>query len=156
MKKIFWTTVFRVVVVFLFRAYLRVLDHPLGLTIGSRFGKNVPVCVTTSGAGAQLSGLDNQLTTIQQQLSDLTQKISSVSLSSSVTPVTPSFATTASTNIVLYYFNQKEDAKLPPEQQLNVSSLQSVSRTLPATDNILRDTINLLIQGNLSATEKDA
>jgi hypothetical protein len=152
MKKIFRTTIFRIVVVFLFRAYLRIFDHDLGLTIGSWFGKSVSVCVT-SGAGAQLSGFNDQLTAIQTQLNDLTQKLSSVSLASSATP---SFVTTAPSKIALYYFNQKEDAKLPPEQQINVDSLLPLSRTLPATDDILRDTINLLIQGDVSAAEKDA
>ena len=152
MKKIFWTTVFRIVVVFLFRAYLRVFDHPLGQTIGSWFGKSTSVCVT-SGAGVQLSGFNYQLTIIQTQLSDLTQKLSTVSLTSSATP---SFVTTAPTKVALYYFNQKEDAKLPPEQQINVDSLIPVYRTLPATDDILRDTINLLIQCSFSVTEKDA
>jgi hypothetical protein len=75
----------------------------------------------------------------------LASRLSAASLSSPATPVS-SFATTTATKVALYYFNSKEDAKLPPEQQINVDSLQPIYRTLPATDDLLRDTIQLLIQ----------
>jgi len=153
MKKIFRTTVFWIVLVFLFRAYVRVFDHNLGLSIGSRFGTSTPVCVT-SWASVQLSGFNDQLTAIQTQLNDLTQKLSAVSLSTPAS--TTSFVTTTSTQVALYYFNQKEDSKLPPAQQINVDSLQPVYRTLAASDDILRDTLNTLIQWNLTANEKSA
>lgn len=45
---------------------------------------------------------------------------------------------------------------MPPAQQINVDSLQAISRTIPATDDVLRDTINLLLQGSLTPLEKDA
>jgi len=61
---------------------------------------------------------------------------------SSISP----FATQTTSKVVLYYFNQKEDGKLPPEQQINVDSLLPVYRNLPATDDALRDTITYLIQ----------
>jgi spore germination protein GerM len=62
--------------------------------------------------------------------------------------------TTAPTKVGLYYFNQKEDAKLPMAQQINVTSIQPVYRNLPATDNIIRDTIALLLRGDITASDK--
>jgi len=92
--------------------------------------------------------LDTQLLAIQTQLSDLATRLSGVSsspssqLQSTVSP----FATQTATKVALYYFNTKEDAKLPPNQQINVDSLQPIYRSLPPTDDLLRDTIQLLIQ----------
>lgn len=69
------------------------------------------------------------------------------------TPVSM-FATQEPTKVALYYFNQKEDSKLPPEQQINVDSILPVYRMFPATDNILSDAIAYLIEWALTADEK--
>ncbi len=157
MKKIFWTSIFWIIVVFLFWSYLRLFNHDLGLQIGGRFGtQSCPVCLSTS-SGTQISGLDVQLQTIQTQLNDITEKLSTATTASSSTlqsTVSP-FATQTSTKVALYYFNAKEDAKLPPEQQVNVDSILPVYRMFPATDDLLRDAINYLIQWALFGTEKD-
>lgn len=81
---------------------------------------------------------------IQDQLNDITVKLSS-SNEQLQTPVS-SFATQTATKVALYYFNQKEDSKLPPEQQINVESLLPVYRNFPPTDDILRDALSYLIQ----------
>lgn len=129
------------------------------MQIGGRFGTtSCPVCLSTN-SGAQISGLDTQLQTIQTQLNDITQKLSAATTVASSSPlqstVSP-FAAQVPTKIALYYFNTKEDAKLPPEQQINVDSLLPVYRMFPATDNLLRDAISYLIQGVLTATEKSS
>lgn len=62
-------------------------------------------------------------------------------------------STSASTVVKLYYFNEKEDKLLPIEQQASPASLSPVFRTVPQTDNIIRDTISLLLQGALTDTE---
>ncbi|MEI8091435.1 MAG: hypothetical protein WCG98_04295 [bacterium] len=67
-------------------------------------------------------------------------------MSSPVTPATTSFASTAPTKVALYYFNQKEDAKLPIAQQINVDSILPIYRTLAPSNNLLNDTIQLLLQ----------
>ncbi len=147
MKKIFWTTVFWLLVIFLFRSYMRLFNTSLGLSIGSRFGK-VPqqtclserqVCLT----GNDTSGLTNQLAAIQTQLDSITQKLQS---EPETTPQTSVFQTTSSTKVALYYFNQTEDQKLVPAQQINVDSILPVYRIFPATQNLLIDTINELIK----------
>jgi len=147
MKKIFWTTVFWLLVIFLFRSYMRVFNHPLGREVGSRFGKCQQVCLT----GGIATGLTEQLTSIQTQLDLLNQKLQS---ESQQTPQISLFQTTAPTKVALYYFNQTEDQKLAPEQQVNLSSILPVYRIFPASKNLLVDTINELIKGNLTANEK--
>ena len=148
MKKIFWTTVFWFLVIFLFRSYMRLFDHPLGREIGSRFGKTPQqVCLT----GSDTSGLANQLTSIQTQLDSITQKLQSEPQQTSQASL---FQTTTPTKVALYYFNQTEDQKLTPEQQINVASILPVYRIFPPSKNLLIDTINELIKGNLTANEK--
>lgn len=149
MKKIFWTTVFWVVVIFLFRSFVRLFDQPLGREIGSWFGKCQcqQVCLT----GTVNTWLTQQLDTIQTQLDLINQKLQSEPESSLQDSV---FQTTAPTKVALYYFNQIEDQKLAPEQQINTSSILPVYRIFPATKNLLVDTINELIKGNLSVAEK--
>ena len=95
--------------------------------------------------------MTQQLDTIQTQLDLINQKLQSEPTSSSQTS---SFQTTAPTKVALYYFNQTEDQKLSPEQQVNVNSILPVYRIFPASKNLLVDTINELIKGNLTATEK--
>ena len=127
---------------------MRLFNSSLGLHVGSRFGK-VPqqVCLT----GNDTSGLTNQLATIQTQLDSITQKLQS----EPETPVQTSlFQTTTPTKVALYYFNQTEDQKLAPEQQINVESILPVYRIFPASKNLLVDTINELLKGNLTASER--
>jgi hypothetical protein len=62
-------------------------------------------------------------------------------------------STSAPTVVKLYYFNDKEDKLLPIEQQANPESLSPIFRTVPQTDNIIRDTISLLLQGALTDSE---
>lgn len=149
MKKIFWTTVFWFLIIFLFRSYMRVFNHPLGREIGSRFGKTPQqVCLTWGIA----TGLTEQLDTIQTQLDQITQKLES---ESQTTPQQTSlFQTTTPTKVALYYFNQSVDQKLTPEQQVNVNSILPVYRIFPVSKNLLVDTINELLKGNLTAAEK--
>jgi len=151
MKKIFWTSVFWLLVIFLFWSYVRLFDHDLGAQVGWRFGKKCPICFTSSGE--ELAGLDTQLQSIQAQLNDITQTLSASASDTPMSSANP-FATQTSSKVGLYYFNQKEDSKLPPEQQINVESLLPVYRMFPATDNILRDAISYLIQWGLTAEEK--
>jgi hypothetical protein len=127
---------------------MRLFNKPLGLHIGSRFGK-VPqqICLT----GNDNSGLTTQLDGIQIQLDLINQKLQSEPETSVQTSI---FQTTTPTKVALYYFNQTEDQKLAPEQQINIDSILPVYRMFPASKNLLVDTINELIKGNLIAQEK--
>lgn len=127
---------------------MRVFNKPLGLYIGSRFGK-VPqqVCLT----GSDTSGLTDQLTTIQTQLDSITQKLQS---EPEVKTEDALFQTTTSMKVALYYFNQTEDQKLSLEQQINIDSILPVYRIFPASKNLLLDAIRELIKGNLTTNEK--
>ena len=147
MKKIFRTTIVWLLLIFLFRSYLRVFNKPLGREIGSRFGVSQQVCVT----GTTTTDVTQQLDSIQTQLDLITQKLQS----EPEAPVqTSSFQTTVPNKVALYYFNQTEDQKLAPEQQVNINSILPVYRVFPASKNLLIDTINELIKWNLTAMEK--
>ena len=61
-----------------------------------------------------------------------------------VSPTEPSFVTNAPTKVALYYFNQREDAKLPLNQQVNIDSLLPVYRVVPPSQNVIFDTLSLL------------
>ena len=139
MKKIFWTTVFWFVIIFLFRSYMRLFDAQMGLKVGSRFGTTQPVCLT----GGVSNNFTEQFATIKNQLDSITQKLESEPDTSSQTSV---FQTTTSTRIALYYFNQTVDQQLAPEQQANVNSLLPVYRLFPASKNLLVDTLNELLK----------
>lgn len=127
---------------------MRLFNTPLSLHIGWRFGK-VPqqVCLT----GSDTSGLTDQLTTIQTQLDSITQKLQS---EPETTTQDSTFQTTTSMKVALYYFNQIVDQKLAPEQQINVDSILPVYRIFPASNNLLVDTINELLKGNLTSNER--
>lgn len=143
MKKIFWTTAFWLLAIVIFWSYVRLFDQSLGTQVGGLFGATTTTCPTNVVATPLLSGLDVQLSAIQTQLQDITQRLTSSSVQSP-SPTT-SFVTTVPTKVALYYFNQKEDAKLPLSQQINVASLQPVYRELPPSQDILTDTINALL-----------
>jgi len=60
------------------------------------------------------------------------------------------------TVINLYYFNELQDSALPNDQQINTSSILPIQRTIRSSQNLISDTIKVLLQGNLSEAEKDA
>jgi len=148
MKKIFWTTIFWFLIIFLFRSYMRLFNTSLGLHIGSRFGK-VPqqVCLTNT----LTTWFTQQLDSIKTQLDLINQKIQSEP--SAPVEILP-FETTAPTKVALYYFNQVADNKLAPEQQINIDSILPVYRIFPASKNLLVDAINELISWKLTANER--
>lgn len=126
---------------------MRVFNHPLGRQIGSRFPHTQQVCLT----GTVTTGFTEQFDLIKAQLDVINQKIQSESETSVPNSV---FQTRVPTKVALYYFNQREDQKLAPEQQVNVASILPIYRMFPASKNLLVDTINELIKGNLTASEK--
>ncbi len=154
MKKIFRTTLFWFLIIFLFRSYLRVFNKPLGREIGSRFGKCSQVCLTGSVAAPVSTGFDDQLANIYDELTLINQKLTNQTDSSSSMDTSSVFKTTAPTKVALYYFNQIEDQKLPAEQQVNIHSILPVYRIFPVSDDLLVDVVNELIKGNLTVSEQ--
>lgn len=138
---------FWILVIFLFRSYMRLFNQSLGGEVASRFGKTQQLCMT----GSVNTGLTQQIADIKTQLDVISQKLESEPESSVSTPI---FQTTVPTKVALYYFNQIVDQKLVPEQQINVDSLLPVYRIFPASKNLLVDTINELIKGNLTVSER--
>jgi len=150
MKKIFWTTVFWLVLIFLFRSYLRLFDKDLWVEIWSRFGRTNTVCVT---ANTWQTAIDEQLNVIQTQLDIISQKIEKWNNSEYLND--NGLSTSTPTDVKLFYFNQKEDQKLPIWQQINIDSILPVTRTIAKSNNIIQDTINQLIQWSITNSEKD-
>ena len=84
---------------------------------------------------------EKQLLALQEapiQISNTTSQVPPL-LSSSL-PNSPG------TIVKLFYFNAKEDQKLPPEQQINVHSLLPVNRSIQTVTTPIKDTINALLQ----------
>lgn len=149
MKKIFRTTMFRFILIFFFRSYLRLFDHQLGSRIGWRFSSSQQ-CLT----GIQGTGIAQQLDDIQTEISLLSQKIESGTQAVATASVA-SFKTTTATKVALYYFNSIADQKLPAQQQANISSVLPVYRIFPATENILIAALNELLQWRLTVAERN-
>lgn len=109
------------------------------------------MCLT----GGVATGLTDQFDAIKMQLDIINQKLQS---EPETTPPPSSqvslFQTAIPTKVALYYFNQTEDQKLAPAQQINISSLLPVYRMFPASKDILVDAINELLKGNLTANER--
>jgi len=141
MKKVFWTIIVILLLLFLFWSYVRVFNKPLAAKISHRFAACEQTVVSI---GSDTIGVDltEQFDAIKQQLDIITQKLESEPLSTSDVSL---FQTTVPTKVALYYFNQEADEKLPPEQQINTNSILPVYRTLPASKNLLVDTLNELI-----------
>lgn len=116
----------------------------------SHFLVKNPEAIVTEETGSDLS---DKLDAISLQLQGISDQIGGEQ-----TPETPSLLPTATTptTINLYYFNELEDSTLPAEQQINTSSILPIQRTIRSSDNLIADTIKVLLQGNLSEQEKDA
>jgi len=126
-------------------------DKPLAAKIAHRFAKCEQAVVDTDNCDTVSVDLTEHFDAIKMQLETLTQQLKIEPGSRTEDAL---FETTAPTKIALYYFNQSEDQKLAPEQQVNVNSILPVYRIFPASKNVLVDVINELLKGNLTAIEK--
>ena len=97
--------------------------------------------------------LTNKLEAISIQLEKINATIGAEQ-SEETTSLLPT--ATSPTSINLYYFNELEDSVLPTEQQINTSSILPIQRTIRSSQNLISDTIKVLLQGKLSEQEKDA
>lgn len=152
MKKILRTSIFWILVVGLFWSYVRLFDHDLWNTVASLFAK-MEACETVTTSEISSGSMDEikaQLLKIENQINSISQNIENKD-----TNLDASLAKKWNTEVSLFYFNTKEDAKLPIEQQINVNSILPVKRMISNSKNIIRDAVNLLVAGNLSQIEKD-
>lgn len=145
MKKVFWTSVFWILVVALFRWYLRWFDDWLANSVSNLIWVE-KICDDVSSDETN-QDLINQIKSMQEQLNIISSSLSSEDNKDNL------LATNNPQNIKLYYFNQVEDSKLPVNQQLNSSSVLPVDRVIPRSNNLIQDTINMLIEWNLSQEE---
>jgi spore germination protein GerM len=149
MKQVFRTTVFRFVVIGWFGLYMKRFNTQRALQVSHFLVKNPEAIVidnTRSELGEKLDEISLQITSIYNKLHDQT------------TQEEPSMIPTATapTTVRLYYFNELEDSKLPAEQQINTNSIMPIQRTIRSSQNLIEDTIKILLQGNISEQEKDA
>ena len=154
MKKIFWTSIFWIVVVAWFWAYIRLFDQNLGNNVARFFVEtdDNTGCVVTVDSWINQ---DQAFLDIQEQLSKINDKLEIQAEQNAESNDNGLLRTTEKTSVNLYYFNQAIDQKLAPEQQINVASILPIKREIPASKNIIEDTINLLIKGSLTKEEKE-
>ena len=148
MKKIFWTTIFRLFIVLAFVWYLRRFDSGLSKDV-SKFIWTQIVCD---------QNIDSEsLLVLSVQIRDMKLQLDKMSDSwNKSDPIQNGLEIVWPKTVNLYYFNQLEDAKLPVEQQLNYSSILAVPRVISDSKNIIEDTINLLLEWNLNSAERTA
>ncbi len=152
MKKILWTSVFWLLIIFLFRSYVRLFDSNLWNSVANFFSaeKSTQIVDNTGVSSGSIQEIKNQLLKIETQMNTISQNMENK------TPSTDNFLVRKGTaEVSLFYFNNKEDAKLPIEQQVNLNSIMPVKRMISNSKNIIQDTINLLLAWNLSQIEKD-
>jgi hypothetical protein len=144
MKKIFWTTVFWLAVILIFRWYLRWFDDWLAKNVSSLIWAQT-ACVWTSSTSQEL--LD-QIKAMQIQLDNISQSLTTNwSEGNNPQVLWPQ-------TVKLFYFNQLEDNKLPIAQQLNSASVLPIQRVISWSKNIIEDTINSLLEWNLTSEER--
>jgi len=154
MKKIFWTSIIFLLIVILFWAYARFFDAHLGNKIAPLFSKTVPVQTGTIVTGDMVF---ENLDALSANLDIVAGKVAEMKTQASQTPTIQEKPPQVVEDVAikLYYFNEKEDKLLPPEQQASPQSLAPVFRSIPASDyvTVIEDTINLLLQGALTENE---
>ncbi|MCF7834710.1 GerMN domain-containing protein [Candidatus Gracilibacteria bacterium] len=145
MKKIFWTSVFWIVIIAAFRGYLRWFDDGLAKDVSGLIGAKV-ICAEPPVTNPNQDLID-QIKLMQDQLNNISNSLTNVDGQDNL------LKTSSPQNVKLYYFNQTEDQKLPINQQVNVSSVLPVDRVVAKSNNIIQDTINMLLEGNISPDE---
>jgi len=151
MKKVFWTILLTFLLLFLFWAYLRLFNTLLATRLASWFAPCEQCVCQTGSYQVEIPDFSQQFDAIKTQLADITQKLESQSYTTGDQFL---FETRVPTKVALYYFNHIADQKLPPEQQINLTSLLPVYRIFPPSKNLLVDVLNELIKGNLTLEEK--
>jgi len=145
MKKIFWTTVFWLAAILIFRWYLRWFDNWLAKNVSNLIGVSV---TNQSWMVSSSQELLDQIKAMQSQLDSISQSLTKDGWDQN------NLQTIWEQTVKLFYFNQSEDNKLAPAQQLNLSSILSIDRVIPASKNIIVDTINMLLEWNLTTDER--
>lgn len=143
MKTFFRTTIVWFILIAWFGLYIKRFNHNRAAHVANFFVANT----TIQANNPETSTIEDKLETIIQLL----QGQSTTEQVSSLLPTA-----TAPTTVNLYYFNELEDSSLPTEQQINTSSILPIQRTIRSSQNLIADTIKVLIQGNLSEQEKSA
>ena len=178
LKAVFRTTIFRLVAVVWFYGYLRLID---GNLLTNLFSQKKIIAIyelepsTVSSMSTEWMSdemcqqLSEQLTQLQQQsdenynvilnsLSTIAADQSTPSISNDeLTTIIETEATTEKDYTVqLFYFNEQVDSELPSSDQLNRSSVLPIQRRITATstENLIEETLTLLIAGTLTDNEK--
>lgn len=144
MKKIFWTTVFWLAAILIFRWYLRWFDDWLAKNVSHL----IWVEITCDSNDSVSQDLLDQITLMQSQLDAISQSLSTNS------SVSNNVQALWAQTVRLFYFNQTEDNKLPVAQQLNSASVLPIERVISWSKNIIEDTINILLDWNLTNEER--
>jgi len=157
MKKIFWTSIFCLGCIVLFWAYVRLFNQEIAITVAQLFSKELPQQTWTISTGQSMTApIFSWLDLLTKQIDIAIKRIAEIKTQEAEKVEKaniPVMSTATSTVVKLYYFNEKEDKLLPIEQQANPNSLSPIFRTIPATNDLIRDTISLLLQWALTDSE---
>lgn len=146
MKKIFWTTIFWLVVILMFWWYMRRFDDLLARDVSNLIGVEI-ICDEEWNSVTSQALLD-QIKAMQIQLDNISKSLIQNWW------IENNLQTMWAQNVKLFYFNKTEDDKLPVEQQINSASVLSVERVISWSKNIIEDTINALLEWNLTTEER--
>lgn len=151
MKKIFWTSIFWIGIVVLFWLYIKIFNQNLWDSIWNIIYKsNVDMVVEVDTWDNNV--IFDQLTAINTEVDIIADKVIETKQMAEENKLNPMWVNEPAA-VKLYYFNEKEDKKLDPAQQVNINSILPVSRTITATNDIIRETINLLLEWALTNDE---
>lgn len=171
MKKVLWTIVFWILILCVFAAYVRFFNKDLGNTITHFIVKTqvastwslLTWTATTSPIMEKITALDTEIDIVAKKIQERKEKQllalqeAPIQISNTTSQVPPllssSLPNSPGTIVKLFYFNAKEDQKLPPEQQINVHSLLPVNRSIQTVTTPIKDTINALLQWALTTDE---
>ncbi|MBU0626567.1 hypothetical protein KKH82_03970 [Patescibacteria group bacterium] len=124
---------------------MRFFDSNLASRVISLFVKETPTIMELTGDTLSTPVFET-LTTLDTEIDIIAEKLVGIKAQEAKITSSQLISTSAPTVVKLYYFNEQEDKKLPVEQQASPESLVPVIRTVPQTDNIIRDAISLLLQ----------
>lgn len=140
MKKILFTTLFWLIVLFWFVFYIKFLDSEMATAVSNFIIRN-PDIVASNKLRREF---DEKFDTLITSFDDLDATVREYLSESN---------TWEALEVALYYFNKQQDENVPTSQQPSIDSILPVYRQLVDSDNIIKDTINLLIKWELTQEE---
>lgn len=160
LKTFFVTLLLVVALEFGFWWYMKLFNKDLWQKVAWLIYKcETTVVQTTTTTGdidltSQIQWLWEKIQSLQSQLEKVGSDVKNISSDSDNSEAKINIPVSNwQTSVKLYYFNQDQDNNLTESQKLNTSSVIPVQRTISSSNNLIKDTINLLLQWQLTKEE---